>query len=792
MIRHDQRAAALVSRMTWDEKIAQLHAIWLKTDEDGRLSIKELAGVRQGFSDRDPFEAMKNGIGCISRPLGTAPIDPREGVKSLNRIQRFLVERTRLGVPALPHEECLAGLMARGGTIFPSGVNMGALWDEDMVRDIAAAIGDEVFAAGSRQALSPVLDVVRDARWGRSEECFGEDPYLVGCLGCAYVEGLQGKDRRLIATLKHFAGHSFGEGGRNHAPVHTGERELNDVFLLPFEMAVRLAEAGSVMPAYHDIDGIPMHEAPRYLQDVLRGKWGFDGIVVSDYEGISQLHSEHRTRDSMEKAAAAAMNAGIDIELPGDTAFGRSLARAMDRGLVDGAVIDQAVRRILKEKSRLGLLDRPFVEENSVELRSEANLRLALRAAERSMVLLKNDGILPLVEKQRIALVGPLADDPLAMLNGYSFPVHLISAGENDDGERPKTLKEEFSRRLPGGLIHAKGCDILKGRPDSAPVFPGELGLDGSAQESWVSTDASGIPEAARAASDADVIVAAVGDLSGLFLTGTVGEGSDTSSLALPGPQEALLNALLDTGRPVVTVLSSGRPYNLGRAEEESSAILYAGLPGGSGAEAVVRTLFGDANPGGKLPVSMPRSAGALPYFYNHAFKSPGTPIQPDFGAFRPFGFGLSYTEFRVFDTAVEAKEIPVDGTVEIRCRIENIGDRIGDETVQIYVRDCYADVVRPVMELKAFRRVTVKPGEIVETAFSIPTDMLSFTRRDGRRVVEPGEFEVMLGTSSRNIVHRSSIVLRGPERIIQGSWKMKSASETRKGPPNSEAANPP
>lgn len=780
MIQHDQRAANLLSRMTWDEKIAQLHSIWFETDAEGNISIKDLAGLRHGISKHNSFEVIKNGIGQITRPLGTAPVNPREGVKNLNRIQRFLKEQTRLGIPALPHEECLAGLMAKDGTIFPASINMGALWDDDMVRDIAAAIGDEVQAVGSKQALSPVLDVLRDPRWGRSEECFAEDPYLVGCLGCAYVEGLQGPDRRIIATLKHFAGHSFSEGGRNHAPVRIGERELNDVFLLPFEMAVRLSGAGSVMPAYHDIDGIPMHESSYYLNDILRKKWGFDGIVVADYEGIAQLHTDHRTQDTMEGAAAAALYSGVDVELPGSTVYGQALAKAMDKGLIDGSVIDRAVRRILKEKSRLGILDNPYIKEETVNLKTDKNLKLAEHAADRSMVLLKNNGILPLKDDLRIALTGPLSDNPLAMLNGYSFPVHLIASGKNDEDTPLSTLKDMFARRLKDDLIHVRGCDVLTGRPDTAPVFPGELGIDGSVQKSWVSSDTSGIPEAARIASKADVIIAMVGDLSGLFLTGTVGEGSDTSSLSLPGPQEALLNALLDTGKPVVTVLSSGRSYCLGRAEEESEAILYTGLPGGRGAASITKILFGEVNPGGKLPFSMPRSAGAMPYFYNHKFKSPGTPIQPNFGAYRPFGFGMTYTKFQITDIAVGSSTIPIDGTVEISCRIKNIGERTGDEVIQIYVRDCYASLVRPLMELKAFRRVSIETAETLEVAFSIPTDMLSFTRRDGKRVVEAGEFEIMLGTSSKNILHRYSIILEGPDRIIEGSWKMKSASEVR------------
>lgn len=789
MIEHNKRVTNLLKRMTPEEKIAQLCSIWLVTGNKGRLGVKSLTGVTQEESTVDPFEAMRDGIGQITRPLGTAPIEPRDGVRTINRVQRFLLKDTRLGIPALPHEECLAGLMAQGATMFPSSLNMGSLWDDVLVEKIAKTIGEELYSVGSRQGLAPVLDVARDARWGRTEETFGEDPYLVGCLATAYVRGLQGPERRVLATLKHYVGHSFGEGGRNHAPARIGPRELCDTFMLPFEMAVRLGGAGSVMPAYHDLDGEPLHQSAYYVETVLRGQWSFEGIVVSDYEGISQLATDHRTVASLSEAAVAALKAGVDVELPGNTAYAQGLRSALDDGDLEIGVLNEAVRRVLIQKSRLGLFENPYTDEEGICLNTTDHGEVALEAAQKSLVLLKNNGTLPLSSGRRIALIGPLADDRLALLNGYSFPVHLVSSRVDGAISTLKTVKEEMEARLGEDLLYARGCDILTERPKEAPVFPGEVHADGVAQRSYVSYDQSAVSEAVTCARQADCAVLMVGDLSGLFMSGTVGEGSDASSLDLPGVQNELMNALLDSGTPLVVVVSSGRPYNLHRGFEEAAAVVQAWLPGQAGAEAIVDMLFGDANPGGKLPISIPRSGGAMPFFYNHKFKSPGTPIQKEFGSVYPFGFGLSYTEFELSDVQVAPLRLESEQEIEITCSLRNTGSRAGDEVVQIYVRDLCATLTRPVMELKAYKRVSLAPGEGTTLVISVPCDMLGFTDKHSRRVVESGAFDVLVGTSSKEIVTSSRVTVVGENRVLGSNWRMQHAA--RLSPLREENAGP-
>jgi len=770
-----ERAKALVDRMTLDEKIAQLTSIWLNMSGDGKISMKALSGYEQKVGDLDPFEFMKHGIGQITRPLGSQEIDPTIGVRELNRIQHFLVNHTRLGIPALPHEECLSGLMAKGATIFPAGINNGSTWDEDLIRRVGQAIGEEVYSAGSRQGLSPVLDVCRDARWGRTEETFGEDPYLTAVLSTAYVQGLQDEHHPVLATLKHYAGHSFSEGGRNHAPVRIGRRELNDMFLFPFEMAVKYGKAGSVMPAYHDIDGEPLHQSKEFLNDLLREKWGFDGIIVSDYGGLEQLVSDHRTQPDAAHAAAAALRAGVDVELPGNTLFAKGIPEALEKGLLSMQDLNETVIRHLIKKMELGLFEQPYADEGAVLIHQKDHLALAREAAEKSMVLLKNDGTLPLKGSEKVALIGPLADDPMGMMGGYAFPVHLIVAQNKDNTSRLRTLRTSLEEEFKGSLSFAKGCDILTSRPDKPAVFPGDVVKDGSSQTDFISRDTSFIAEAVRIAKESDVVVLAVGDLAGLFLSGTVGEGSDVSSLALPGIQQQLIDAVLDLGKPTVIVTFSGRPYHLGRGFDEAAAVLQAWLPGQEGADAVRSILLGEANPGGKLPVSIPRNAGAMPYFYNHKMKSAGTPIQKDFGAAYPFGHGCSYTTFSIESCELLEDSVPVDGTIRVTAAVKNTGPVAGEEVVQVYVRDLYARYVRPMQELKAFQRVSLEPGASCRLTFEIPADLMSFTVDGGRRIVEPGEVDIMVGTSSREIVSTMRVTLTGEAKILGEDWRMRS-----------------
>jgi beta-glucosidase len=762
--------------MSAAEKVAQLFSVWLNISADGSLSFRGVDDGMVRVVSGDPWEILRDGIGQITRPHGTRPMDAGEVVRGLNVVQRFLVTHTRLGIPAIAHEECLAGLMARGATLFPAGINFGSMWDEELMVEVAAAIGGELAGVGARQGLAPVLDVSRDVRWGRTEETFGEDPYLVGCMAVAYVKGLQGGSCRVLATLKHFVGHSFSEGGRNHAPVHVGEKELADVFLLPFEMAVKLANAGSVMPAYHDIDGEPCSCSPTLLTALLRERWGFDGLVVSDYEAVKLLVSHHRVARDEAEAAALALKAGVDMELPGFTCFRGGLISALERGILDMSTLNAAVTRVLVEKSRLGLFENPYVDEGAITLNSPEHRSLAARAAARSMVLLANDGVLPLRDEGTTALIGPLSDDPLAMYCGYSFPVHLILAARlKDPGEGyAKTVRQAFSDRARyGKLIVARGCSVLTKRRTDTPVFPDDADAAKGQSRSYISQDKSGIPEAIDVARQSDRIIAVVGDLSGLFLTGTVGEGSDVSCLTLPGVQQSLLDALLELGKPLVVVLLTGRPYNLGKVFTGANAILEAWLPGQEGADAIVGILYGDINPGGRLPVSFPKSAGAMPYYYNHKLKSPGAPVQSEFGPTFPFGYGLSYTTFRYSDFLIAASEVQTDGRICVSCVVENVGAREGDEVVQLYVRDLFAALVRPVIELKGFARVTLHPGQKRRVTFSLPADMLNYSTGGFKRTVEPGEFEVLIGRSSREVVFSGRVHLIGPVRDLPERWAM-------------------
>jgi len=772
-----ERARDLLARMTFEEKAAQMHALWLLLSEDGEHRPRQ-DDFTGGTDPAAVKKALSHGLGQISRALGSHGVEPRSGVRALNRLQKFLREETRLGIPAISHEECLVGLMARGATMFPSALAYGATWNPGLIEDAAAAIGREARSVGCHQGLAPVLDVSRDVRWGRTEETFGEDPYLVGVLGTRYVRGLQGEKRDLLATVKHFAGHSWSEGARNHAPVHLGWRELNDVFLLPFEMAIAQANAGSVMPAYHDIDNESVHASRRLLTDVLRTGWGFDGLIVADYIGISLLYQHHNLARDRAEAAALAFRAGLDIELPADDCVA-ALGEAVSRGLLSMETIDAAVGRILLEKVRLGLFERPFVDEGAIDLQSSATVGLAREVARQSVVILENRGVLPLDAGagQKLAVIGPTADDPLAALCGYSFPVHLILNDAGESASQVVTPRAAFESAFGAERVaYAPGCFIIEERQYGSPVFPGDVEKSTSLdQASPVSTRRDLIPAAVACAQSSDVAVVCVGDLAGLFQTGTVGEGSDADSLDLPGVQQALLEAVVATGKPVVVVLTSGRPYNLGGLEDRLAAFVWAFAGGQEGGPALVDVLTAVAPPSGRLPLSVPKSVGAVPYFYNHKMKSAGTPIARHFGSRYPFGFGLSYTSFELAGLELDAAQVDTTGEVGVRFVARNTGDRKGVAVPQLYARDLLASVVRPVKELKAFARIELDPGETAKVAFAVPADMFSFTGLEGRRIVEPGEVELQVGASSADIRLRATVTLTGETRTLGRGWRMES-----------------
>jgi beta-glucosidase len=782
------RVTDLLARMTLEEKIAQMHAFWLELSEDGNHRPRPGEGFIPMSDPEVMRQQLKRGLGQITRPFGTHGVGAAEGMRALNALQRFLRNETRLGIPAMSHEECLVGTMTRDGTAFPSALAFSATWNPELVERAAEAIGDECREIGCHQGLAPVLDVSRDVRWGRTEETFGEDPYLVGVLATRYVRGLQGPDRDLYATLKHYAGHSFSEGARNHAPVHLGWRELNDTFLLPFEMAVRLANPGSAMPAYHDIDGEPSHASHHLLTEVLREQWGFDGLVVADYVGISLLFKHHGLARDAGEAAAIAFNAGLDIELPADECA-QQLTTALERGQISMAKIDEIVARVLEHKFRLGLFEQHFEDKpQPPALRTAQTLEVALEVARQSVTVLENrGGVLPLdpARGQRIAVIGPTAADPMAQLSGYSFAAHVILQEMKEDVGHIVTplagLQQVFGAKH---VSYARGCQILEERKTGAAVFPGDvMGDEVTLPESPVSRRTDEIAAAVGAARAADVAVVCVGDLAGLFQTGTVGEGSDADSLNLPGVQQQLLEAVVATGKPTVVVLTGGRPYNLGGLEDKVAAFVWAFVGGQQGGTAIAEVLAGRVEPTGRSTVSVPKSAGAMPYYYNHKLKSGGTPIAFHFGSRYPFGHGLSYTRFEYRDLRVESASVPVDGgTVELSFELANVGGRRGVEVPQLYVRDRIASVVRPVKELKAFSRVELEAGERVRVRFGVPTDMLNFTGMAGKRIVEPGTFDLMLGASSVDIRLRGEVELVGETQTLGRDWRMESSAEIRRG----------
>ena len=779
-----ERVSDLLGRMTLPEKIAQMYSYWLILSPDGNHRVRTDAFAQSATTD-DLKEKLKVGVGQITRPLGTHPVNPKEGVRALNVLQKFLVNETRLGIPAISHEECLVGLMVKGATLFPSALNYGSTWNPELIEAVGQHIREEAKQIGCHQGLAPVLDVSRDVRWGRTEETMGEDPYLVGVLATRYVKGLQGQNREVLATLKHYVGHSFSEGGRNHAPVHLGLKELNDIFLLPFEMVVKQANAGSVMPAYHDIDNEPCHASRFLLTEVLREQWGFDGLVVADYAGINLLHTHHGVARDKAEAASQAFNAGLDIELPGFECA-EHLHEAIKRKEISEERINEIVTRVLTEKFRLGLFEDPCVDENQVSLSSDGARELAREVALQSIVLLENHGILPLnvAGNPKVAVIGPTADDQLALFSGYSFPVHLIVANMQEERvQYANTPLQALSERFGSqNVSYAKGCDILAERNTEAPVFPGDVNADTSAnldRTSSISRDISRIQEAVECARRSDVAIVFVGDLAGLFQTGTVGEGSDTDSLRLPGVQEELLRRVLAAGTPTIIVMTSGRPYALNGLEDQAAAVLMAFQPGQLGAEAIADLLTGRASPSGRLVLSIPKNVGAMPYYHNHKLKSGGTPIAYHFGTKYPFGYGLSYTHFDYRSLTTQQDYVNIsDGNIVLSLILENRGECEGSEVIQVYVRDVYASLVRPVKELKAFKRLTLQSKQRALVSFSIPVDMLNFTNSDNQRIVEAGAFEIMVGASSNDIKLKCKVEVVGQNRVLDRFWRMESRAD--------------
>ncbi|WP_442928290.1 beta-glucosidase family protein [Microbacterium sp. MMO-56] len=716
------RVCGLIAEMTIEQKIAQLVGFWVDQGDD---VVAPLAGEMATSTKYE--EATEHGLGHLTRVYGTRPVEPVERAEWLWAEQQRLREASGHGIGAIVHEESLTGLAAWKAATFPTPLAWGAAFDPESVERMGRLIGESMQRLGVHQTLAPVLDVIRDPRWGRVDECIAEDPYVVGTIATAYVQGVQAAG--VHATLKHFVGYSASQAGRNHAPVHAGPRELADVFLPPFEMAVRDGGVRSVMNSYTDIDGIPVASDPTLLTDLLRGEWGFDGVVVSDYFAVAFLETMHAVAADRTEAARLALAAGIDVELPSGDAYARPLLDGLREGRIDEELVDRALARVLAQKESLGLLDPDeSAPPTEIDLDTPAHREAARTIAERSLVLLRNDGVLPLAAPRRVAVIGPNADEASALMGCYSFANHVLAhLPDVPLGFAIPTVTEALRTELPDAEITSvAGCEV-----------------DGE--------DRSGFAAAEDAAAAADVAVVVVGDRAGLFGRGTVGEGNDAESLELPGVQRDLVERIVATGTPVVLVVVTGRPYALAWAldgEQAPAAVVQAFFPGEEGGTAIARVLSGAVSPSGRLPVSLPRSAGAQPYSYLHPILGGNSDVtSTDVTPVRPFGFGLGYTTFSRTGLTADAA-VAAGGAFEASVTVTNTGERAGTEIVQLYAHDVVGSVVRPVAQLVGYARVDLDPGASALVRFDVPTSRLAFTGRSGERIVEPGRIDLWVGAS--------------------------------------------
>jgi beta-glucosidase len=732
----DERVADLVARMTLEEKVAQLVCLWAERPQAGPQT--DFSTDRGDFSPEKARAVMKDGIGQIARQRERK--DPREAARFANDLQKWLVENTRLGIPAVFHDEILHGLMAPKATSFPTPIALASSWDTELVSKIFTAAALETRARGSHFVLGPNLDLAREPRWGRTEETYGEDPYLVSRMGVAVIKAIQGRGpgvdgEHVVATAKHFTAHGQPEGGTNVAPANYSERALREYFMQSFEAAVKEARVMSVMASYNEIDGVPSHANRWLLEKVLRQEWGFEGLVASDYYGIPQLESIHHVAGDKAEAARLALEAGVDAELPDPDCY-LTLLQLVRGGKVSEALVDRAVARNLRVKFLLGLFENPYVDpERAARVTDSAEHRaLAAEAARRSITLLKNDGnLLPLDRRalKSIAVIGPNA--ARAHLGGYTDPTPA----------RGVSVLEGVTKKVGAGVKvnFAEGCKITREGGDwwadtSHPSDPAE--------------DERLIAQAVEAARASDVALLVVGGNEDTNKEGWADNHlGDRDSLDLVGRQNDLVRAVLATGRPTVVMLINSGPLSVGYVAENVPAILegfYLGEETGTG---VADVLFGDYNPAGKLPVSFPRSVGQLPVYYNYKPSAKRGYLYASKEPLFPFGFGLSYTTFAYSNLKVAPEKIGPGGQATVSVNVTNTGKVAGDEIVQLYIRDRVSSVTRPVKELKGFERVSLAPGQSKVVTFNVTPDKLSFLNLNMERVVEPGTFDIMVGASS-------------------------------------------
>ena len=740
-----KRVKDLLARMTVEEKAAQMMCVWQKKaetliDDQGNFDPKK---AKKAFRHR-------RGLGQVGRPSDAGGArdsadnrTPRTMAVLTNDIQKFFLEHSRLGIPVIFHEECLHGHAAIGGTSFPQPIGLAATFDPALVESLFTMTAAETRARGAHQALTPVVDVARDPRWGRVEETYGEDPFLVARMGVAAVRGFQGdatfKDKRhVIATMKHFAAHGQPESGINCAPVNVSERLLRETFLYTFKEAIQKGGALSVMASYNEIDGIPSHANRWLLRDVLRKEWGFKGFIVSDYYAITELNYRkdvrgHATAADKKEACRQAVEAGVNIELPEPDCY-LHLVEMIRKDVLKERQLDELVAPMLHAKFQLGLFDDPYVDPDAADalVGCDDHRKLALQAARQTITLLKNENNLApfsLDKIKTIAVIGPNADR--SMLGGYSgIPKHDVSvlAGiKSRVGDRAKVL-------------YSEGCKITVG----GSWVQDEVVASDPAE------DRKQIAEAVKVAKKADLIVLAIGGNEQTSREAwAFWHLGDRPSLDLVGRQEELVRAMLATGKPVVVLLFNGRPISINSLSKEVPVIFECWYLGQETGHAIAEVLFGDFNPGGKLPITIPRSAGHLPAFYNHKPTARRGYLFDDVTPLYPFGFGLSYTTFTIDNVRLDKSKIKNGATARVSADVTNTGTVAGSETVQMYIRDVFSSVTRPVKELKGFERAVLEPGETRTVTFDITPDLLAFYDVHMKFLVEPGDFEIMVGNSS-------------------------------------------
>jgi beta-xylosidase len=740
-----ERADDLLSHMTLEEKIAQLGSHWVYELLDSAA-----------FSVPKAQTLLANGIGHITRIGGASSLRPGESAALANRIQKYLLENTRLKIPAVVHEECCSGYMALGATVFPQAIGIASTWEPELVEAMTGVIRRQMRSVGAHHTLAPVLDVARDARWGRVEETFGEDPYLVARMGVAYVKGIQGRDLKngIVATGKHFVGYGIAEGGLNWAPSHIAPRELRETYLYPFEAAVREAGLASMMNGYNELDGIPCASNRELLTEILRDEWGFTGTVVSDYFAVTELTRYHQIARDKAEAAHIALDAGMDIELPFTDSFGAPLLEAVKQGQIPLELVNRAVRRALTQKFELGLFEQPYVDAGKVAFDTAEDRALARQLAQKSIVLLKNDNhLLPLSKDVgSIAVIGPNADSVRNLFGDYAYPAHIESLMEMKHHGNIFNMPLTEDIELADDFITAISVlQAVKTKVSAATQVTYAKGCE-------VNTPSTGgFAEAVDAAKKAAVAIVVVGDKAGLSDDCTSGEARDRAVLTLPGVQMQLVRAIYDTGTPVILVMVNGRPVTLEWIADDIPAIVEAWFPSEEGANAIADALFGDIDPGGKLPMTFPRAVGQIPIFYSHPPSGGRSNWKVDYvetstRPLYPFGYGLSYTCFELSNLRIEPAMCDANGSVNLRVDVKNTGDHAGDEVVQLYTHQTVRYVTRPLKELKGFKRVTLQPGETKTVTIRLFAAQFAFYNRNMKWGVEPGMVEVMVGTSAEDI----------------------------------------